>query len=227
MKIGFIVECAPLGPEEILAELLVACFRPKDQSVVIPMLNKGKLLSESPSEARKLLKSGCHQVFILWDWHPQESSWIQNKKTKPWKKGDCRMEASLLRKALDADGMTADKVVLTCVSQEVEAWALADKRAIYQRLQNRLKNHPPKQIKVAKTARPEEEPNPERRLENIFRRNRSSLVKHSDVTEIIKYAAKDCFRKWDVCPSFVRLVGKLSLKGFSDACASACSSALL
>jgi hypothetical protein len=76
-------------------------------------------------------------------------------------------------------------------------------------LKARLKTHQPRHINVPKTPRPEEDSNPEQRLENIFGRNDVSMVKHQDVPEIFRNAARNCFKEWDVCPAFMRFVDRL------------------
>ena len=204
MTIGFIVECAQQGPEEVLMNEMMRCFRPKDKHIVLPKINKGILLANAVTDAAKLIKQGCAKVFILWDWHPLEASWGETK--KKWRQGDCRTEAAKLRKDLKAAGLTKEQVVLVCVTQE---WALADKNAIKERLKARLKTHQPRHINVPKTPRPEEDSNPEQRLENIFGRNDVSMVKHQDVPEIFRNAARNCFKEWDVCPAFMRFVDRL------------------
>jgi hypothetical protein len=217
MTIGFIVECAQQGPEEVLVNEVMRCFRPKDKPIVLPKLNKGNLLANAVTDAAKLVEQGCKKVFILWDWHPIEASWGESK--KKWRPGVCRTEAAKLRAALKAAGLTKEQVVLVCVTQEVEAWALADKNAIKERLKTRLKTHQPRQINVPRTGKPEEESDPERRLENIFGRNDVSLVKHQDVPEIFRNAAGKCFKEWDVCPAFTRFVDRLmgEQNGFTNA----------
>jgi hypothetical protein len=207
MMIGFIVECAQLGPEEVLMNEVMRCFRPNDKPIVLPKINKGSLLTNAVTDAAKLIKQGCAKVFVLWDWHPLEAGWGETKKR--WREGDCRMEAATLRSKLNKAGFTKNKVVLVCVTQEVEAWALADRNAIKERLRTRLKTHLPPHIDVPKTRRPEEESDPERRLENIFLRNEVSMVKHQDVPEIFRNAARNCFHEWDVCPAFARFVDHL------------------
>jgi hypothetical protein len=207
MKIGFIVECSQMGPDEVLMNEVMGCFRPKDKHIVLPKLNKGNLLHNAVTDAAKLIKQGCDKVFVLWDWHPLEAGWGEAKKR--WRTGDCRTEAAKLRHDLHHAGLTKDQVVLVCVTQEVEAWALADKAAIKARVEKRLKTHQPRHITIPKTPKPEEEPNPERRLENIFARNDVEMVKHQDVPEIFRHSAGNCFKEWDVCPAFVRFVDRL------------------
>ncbi len=186
---------------------VMRCFRPKDKHIVLPKINKGILLDHAVTDAAKLIKEGCDKVLILWDWHPIEASWGETK--NKWRRGTCRTEAAKLRNDLIKAGLTKVQVILVCVTQEVEAWALADKNAIRDRLRTRLKSHPPRQIKVPRTGKPEEESDPERRLENIFLRNKVSMVKHQDVPQIFRIAAGNCFKEWDVCPAFTRLVDRL------------------
>jgi len=221
MTIGFIVECAPLGPDEVLVREVMRRFRPDDEpkTVVLARNNKGILLANAVKDTASLIKQGCAKVFILWDWHPIEVNWGETR--NEWRPGMCRKEAAKLRKDLVAAGVNIKKVVLVCVTQEVEAWALADKTAIKAQVTDRLKTHQPRHIHVPKTPWPEEEPDPERRLENIFKKNEVALVKHQDVPAIFRYAATSCFKKWDTCPAFTRFVDRLlgTEDGFDDAVA--------
>jgi hypothetical protein len=213
MKIGFVVECSPKGPDDRVMRAIMKVFRPTDTLMVSPMLNKGKLLAEAPDEVFKLLKGGCDRVFVTWDWHPLEARW-KNTVPKRWRPGVCRQEAHELRQKLDAKNISADKAILTVVTQELEAWALADHEAIREIIARR-RNRSVEGVR--RTAKPELHPNPERHLENMFRKFNVELVKHSDVPAILEYATRSRFKRLKSCPSFVRLVEKLTGRAFAEA----------
>jgi hypothetical protein len=58
MKIGFIVECTQEVPEESVLKAVMRTFRPRDEHLVSPMIDKGKLLEAAPAEVRKLASRG-------------------------------------------------------------------------------------------------------------------------------------------------------------------------
>ena len=211
MKIGFIVECTQEGPEESVVKAVMGTFRPKDEFLVSPMIDKRKLLEGAQGETQRLLDGGCAKVFVLWDWHPLEARWSDRVK-KRWKPGVCRVEAHELRGKLKAADLQSGRIVLICIAQELEAWALADHQAIAKVIgkRRRLPVEP-----VRKTKKPEQCPDPEQTLENIFREFDVELAKYSDVPAIIEQAQTNRFKRLKTCPSFVRLVEKLTGKSFA------------
>jgi hypothetical protein len=213
MKIGFIVECTQEGPEELVVQAVMSTFRPKDEFLVSPMVDKGKLLEGAPGETKRLLDGGCAKVFVLWDWHPLEARWSDQVK-KRWKPGVCRVEAHELRGKLKSADVQSGRIVLICVAQELEAWALADRQAISTVIAKRRRRP---QEPVRRTRKPEECPNPEQTLENIFRESDVELAKYTDVPAIIEQAQTTRFKHLKNCPSFVRLVEKLTGKDFDRA----------
>ena len=188
-------------------------FRPKDQFLVSPMVDKGKLLAGAPGETKRLFDGGCAKVFVLWDWHPLEARWSDQVKQR-WKPDVCRMEAHDLRGKFNAADLQSGRIVLICVAQELEAWALADRLAIAKIIAKRRR--PPLEP-VRKTRKPEQCPNPEQTLENIFREFDVELAKYTDVPAIIEQAQTTRFKHLKTCPSFVRLVEKLTGQPFDQA----------
>lgn len=213
MKIGFVVECSLEGPEHKLARMLVAVFCPKDEPIVIPMGSKGRLLADAELVVEKLIALGCERVFVIWDWHPLESRWGKAR-TEAWKPGLCREEVHVLRGKLDARKIAQARVVLTCVAQELEAWALADHNAIAAVVGRRRRRSVEG---VRKFAEPELVSDPESTLEDVFREFDTGFTKHNDVPAIFEAARASRFRRMKSCPSFVRLVEKLSGKTFEAA----------
>ncbi|MEP6671815.1 MAG: hypothetical protein ABJF10_21825 [Chthoniobacter sp.] len=214
MKIGFVVECTQGGPDHKLVELLVRTFCPNDEPRVLPLNNKGILLKKASGEVAKLRKAGCDRVFVLFDWHPLEKKY-QATHPKIWNPGICRVEAHELRGQLDAAEVKSGKVVVACVPQELEAWALADKAALIQVVSASARGG--KFKKVKKTRNPEDVPNPVQSLENIFSYNSAVLSKFTDVPEIFKYAAQTRFTGLASCPTFCWLVEKLTNQTWEEA----------
>jgi len=213
MRIGFIVECTQEGPEESVLKAVMQTFCPKDEPLFSPMIDKGKLLEGAQAEAAKLLAGGCSKVFVLWDWHPLDSRWTGHVNPR-WRPGVCRVEAHDLRGKLKRAGLPSGRVVLICIAQELEAWALADHRAIAAVIARR-RRRPVEPVR--RTKRPEQCPDPEQTLENIFREFDVELAKYTDVPAIIELARTNRFKRLRTCPSFVRLVEKLTGKPFEEA----------
>lgn len=215
MKIGFVVECSLDGPEHKLVDALVKTFCPGDEAIVSPLGDKGRVINEGDAEVERLLKSGCARVFVIWDWHPLEKRWTGIAR-KRWRDGDCRIDVHELRAKLRGRKIPASRVVLTCVTQELEAWALADHNAIEAAIRHRARG---RVEAVRRTSKPERVPDPERTLENIFAEYDIALVKHLDVPAIFAAARATRFKRLKSCPSFVRLVERLTGKSFDQAIA--------
>jgi hypothetical protein len=200
------------GPADSVMKAVMQTFCPRDEPLISPMIDKGKLLEGAPAEVRKLLAGGCSRVFVLWDWHPLEDRWT-GRVSPRWRPGVCRVEAHELRGKLNTADLASGRVVLICVAQELEAWALADHQAIA-RVIARRRRRPAEPVR--KTRKPEQCPDPEQTLENIFRGFDVELAKYTDVPAIIGQAQTNRFKRLRTCPSFVRLVEKLTGKSFEE-----------
>ncbi len=96
------------------------------------------------------------------------------------------------------------KVFLVCIEKELEAWLLADNRAI-----EIILSKPHRPISVDRERHPERERNPKKRLNRIFRekvgRDYSDLT---DAEKIVK--AMPDLERIKVCETFVRFALKVA-----------------
>lgn len=108
----------------------------------------------------KALLDECKKVIVVWDLYP---AW-REKSMKP-----CRREdRQAIFKSLQAENVDLKKVRLVCIQEELEAWLLADDRAIAAMLAP-LK-HPHRVGRITKVSSPDTIPNPKARLTKIFNR---------------------------------------------------------
>ncbi len=159
MKIGLIVESTSDGAEiKVLPHLL----RMLDSSLlekdirVVAMTNKKDLIEACGIAARNLLAEGCERVVIVWDLHPSYPT-----KGMPY----CRFQErqSVLKTLSNAGILENQPVYLLCIEKMLEAWLLADERALNELLKPRKKLSLPK--------KPERELDPKSRLINLFEQN--------------------------------------------------------
>src|SRR5690349_9760961 len=120
--IGIIVECGPDGPDQQVAEHLAGRLAQDVRIRCVTLDNKPQLIERCGTAAAELLAQGCHGVIILWDLHP---AW-RIKRQPP-----CRhTDRESIKASLDAAGVPLDSAHLVCISEELEAWLLADGRAL-------------------------------------------------------------------------------------------------
>jgi len=155
-KIGFIAECGPHGADIDIFIYAAGRMAPELKVVPAPLGNKRRLLVNCGLSAKKLLEDGCRHVVIFWDLYPSHST------RKPCKQSDEREIMASLAKA----GVSADDVSLICIEQELEAWLLADRRALAKFLST--KEHPVSPKFTKKIRNPDTVSNPKGRLQAIF-----------------------------------------------------------
>ena len=85
MKIGFIFECGPDGPDVQVCRHLVHKLDPTIQFIPSTLDNKKKLVEDCGPVAKALL-SECEKVIIVWDLYP---AW-REKGIKPCRHEDCQ-----------------------------------------------------------------------------------------------------------------------------------------
>ena len=161
MKLGLVVEGFADGAVcAIAARRLISGVNVHEPTV---MINRPKLLSGCGSAAAALLEFGkCHKVLIVWDLHP---NWA-DKKFKPCRHTDKqRALASIKSAGLDAD----PRVVLVCISRELETWLIADTAALTTVLAKY--NSPDRIENINLPGKPERHPDPKGWLEDKFAQN--------------------------------------------------------
>ena len=132
---------------------------PKVQIVARTLDDKPNLIADCGSTAAQLLEDCCDRVVIIWDLRP---AW-PDKKSKP-----CLVEE---RKAIIGSLLSAnvqsEEVYLVCIQQELEAWLLADERAIETVLSTDA--HP---VKIKRRRKVDQIQNPKAALNNLFKEHR-------------------------------------------------------
>jgi hypothetical protein len=156
MKVGMIFECGPAGADRKVCEHLVKQIDSTIEIESITLDNKKNLVSQCGKTARQLLVGGCDRVVIMWDLHP---SW---RETAPCRKRD---RDDILR-SLSASDVTATRVFLVCIEEELEAWLLADNRAI-----EAVLSKPHRPVRISRERHAERVNNPKKQMMQIFREN--------------------------------------------------------
>lgn len=198
MKLGFILECGPQGADLKVCKNLVSRIRPSDEFLPITLDNKPKLINGCGKAAMQLLNSGCDQIFIIWDLFPD---WRQGK-TRP-----CRHEdRDEIFNSLSAALVPLEKVTLVCIEQELEAWLIADGRAISDFLSTSTRT-----VTIRHETKPDQVQNPKKKLNQYFTQNRGNGFNYIDYLHAEKLVALiPDFQKLKKSESFKRFYFKLS-----------------
>ncbi len=157
MRVGLIFECGPRGADKKVCEYLASKLRPDDEFRSLTLANKANLLIECGDAATSLLNDGCERVIIIWDLYPP---W---RETKPCLKHD----REAIFAALTAAGVATKPVFLVAIIEELEAWLLADTKAIEAILSTRTRL-----ASIAKVRNPVREgTNPKKLLNRLFQQH--------------------------------------------------------
>lgn len=195
MKVGMIFECGPDGADKKVCELLAKKLLPDIKISTATLDNKPNLLSECGEVADLLLTiEGCDRIIIVWDLYP---AWRENNQ-RPCRKEDC---IAIMESLLQA-GVTSQEVYLVCIEEELEAWLLADGRAISFYLSK--PTHP---VKIKNEKKPEKIKNPKKQLNRIFQENISCRYDDREHAHKIVEKLKD-FNKIKRSKTFVDLALK-------------------
>lgn len=126
MKIGFIVECGPQGAEMEVIPFLAKQLCPDIEVDVIPLDRKPRLIQQCGEWTAGLLDEGCDRILIIWDLYP---AW-REAGVNPCRREDCEAIFSALEKAGVGPAQIEAQVGLVCIQEELEAWLIADGRAL-------------------------------------------------------------------------------------------------
>lgn len=196
-KVGLILECGPEGTDrKVCARLAGRIADEANQEIELSFAtlnNKKILVAECGAAAARLLGEGCDRVIIVWDLHP------------PWRDTEpCRREdRENITASLNAADVDLARVHLVCISEELEAWLLADGRALSDFLSTPA--HP---VHVRDYRWSESVRNPKREVYRLFegtRWRRYDDIIHADM--IIRRLPD--LSKIRRCPSFQRFESKL------------------
>jgi hypothetical protein len=191
MKIGLIVESGPQGAEVQVLPKLIARLGHKHTVSIATFENKPRMVDGCGKAAARLIGEGCRKVLIVWDLYP---AWRQ-KGRKPCRREDRQSIAA----SLQAAGVAERHVSLICIEEELEAWLIADGRALSAVLSTA--EHP---VRAGDSKSPEDVPNPKARLRRLFRR--SGRGDYSDRVHAGKIV--------DAMPDFTRLRRCASFRRF-------------
>ena len=200
MKIGFILECGPEGPDVQVCRHLVHKLDPKIEFVPSTLDNKKNLVEDCGAVAKALLDE-CEKVIVAWDLYP---AW-RERGVRP-----CRYEdRQAIFQSLQADKVDLDKVFLVCIQEELEAWLLADHRAVTAMLQP-LK-HPHPVSRISRFSNPDSIRNPKQRLTRIFTQELGPRRRYVDYRHAILIAREiEDFTKIRRSDSFQRFALKVA-----------------
>ncbi len=200
MKVGLVFECGPDGPDQQVCEYLARELSPGIEISSVTLDNKPNLVSECGEATVSLLDEGCERVIIIWDLYP---AW-RARGERPCRKED----REAIFQSLAQAGVTSPYVYLVCIEEELEAWLLADERAISDLLSRRT--HPVRLKRIRNTERVS---NPKKRLNRIFKEH--SGRRYSDLTDAKKIVERlPDFNRLRRCDTFVRFVLKVADRTF-------------
>ena len=196
MKVGMIFECGPEGADQQVCKYLAQQLLPDIEIVSITLDNKRKLLRDCGPAAATLLREGCRRIIIVWDLFP------------PWRqRGErpCRKEdREAIHASLSHSGVPIQQVSLVCIEKELEAWLLADGRAL-----SMVLSRPTHPVPVPDVRRPDQIPKPKTQLNKIFRQHaRRPYVDRMDARKIVQ--ALPDLNKIRRSATFVRFAVKLT-----------------
>ena len=179
MKIGFIFECGEKGPDVKVCRHLVKLINTDIEFVPIELNNKPKLIQHCGKAAKSLLElDGCEKIIIVWDLYP------------PWRDSKpCRHEdRQNIFHALKTERVDLHRVSLVCICEELEAWLLADNKAVRDMIAE-LK-HPHTVKRIQKFKNPDRIQSPKTKLTKIFNMELGSNCRYIDYQYAIKIAEK-------------------------------------
>ena len=176
MKVGFIVECGPEGAETKVIPYLAKMIR-EDIEIIdpIPLNRKPNLKEQCGKFAKQLLSQGCQRVIIIWDLMPD---WGE------YEGKGCQYEDRIeIYESLKSAGLNPKdkRIRLVCIHKMLEAWIIADERAL-----SRFLSTPAHQISVPRNKKPESITDTKSALITLFRKSGSRIGCYIDYTHAIK-----------------------------------------
>lgn len=194
MKLGFIVECGRDGAETEVIPYLARMLSPKAETDVVPLDRKPKLKRECGRYARQLLEGGCDRVLIIWDLLPD---WGEYEG-----RGCQRVDREQIAESLRQAGLRPSdrRIRLVCIHNMLEAWLLADERALSSFLSTDA--HP---VRIRQTKAPEKVKDAKARLKDLFKKQGRRVHDYLDrahAIEIVKRLTD--LRRLESCPTFAR-----------------------
>lgn len=200
MRVGCIFECGRGGADSMVCQYFLQKMDPSIEIHPRFMDNKKNLI-EDCGPVTSLLLAKCDQVAIIWDLFP---AW-REKGIQPCRK----IDREKIFASLKAERVPPDKVVLICIEEELEAWVLADDRALKKILSTYKHPHPLGKLPIYK--KPDKIKNPKKRLTNIFNQELGNHRRYEDYRDALKIVeAQPDFRKIKRSTSFCRFAEKIA-----------------
>ena len=199
MKIGFIVECGPQGAEMEVIPFLARQLCPDIEMDVIPLDRKPRLIQQCGEMAAGLLEKGFDRILIIWDLYP---AW-REAGVRPCRREDRQAVYLALEKAGVKKAQIEAKIGLVCIQEELEAWLIADGRALSAVLSTEA--HP---VRVRHVRNPEQMKNPKKALNRRFKKYRGRRYSDSFHAIQIVRALPD-FNRLRRLETFARFCRKL------------------
>ncbi len=173
MKLGLIVESGPQGAEVQVLPYLAGQIAAGVECSCVTFRNKPDLTANCGPAVVNLLKDGCNRVLVVWDLYP---TWREDG-CRPSCIEDCRLIREALRAAGVSDGN--GRVALICIREELEAWLVADGRAL-----SAVLSTPAHRVRVRDSKRPDRVQEPKIRLRKLFQQN--GLYDYTDRAHAIR-----------------------------------------
>lgn len=197
MKIGYVFECGPDGGDmKVFRELNDRIA--KGSEFLYETLNvKPTLIKDCGKAVKRLKKSGCEKVFIVWDLFP---AWREHGE-KP-----CRhQDKEGIKASLKAEELSEKDVVFLCLEEELEAWLLADGRVLSQYF-----SKPHRQVKLDNNKKPDSTKDPKGKLMQYFKEYKRGVKYEATIhaEQIIKGLGD--FQKIKKSETFSRFLEKLT-----------------
>jgi len=198
MRIGMVFESGPQGADKQVCEYLAQKIRPGVTICSVTHRNKAEMIADCGKDVLQLQKTRCERILIIWDLFP------------PWRKSGerpCRKEdREAILKSLRLAGVSNATLFMICIREELDAWLLADGRAITTVLSTVA--HPARRI--ADSRNPDHVTNPKGRLRRLFSENRRGA--YNDLVHAIKIIKEADLAKLRRSCSFCRFEEKLTAR---------------
>ncbi|MEW5986146.1 MAG: DUF4276 family protein [Chloroflexota bacterium] len=196
MKVGLVLECGPHGADQQVCEYLAKRLAPETELSTATLGNKPNLLRECGTAVVSLLAEGCERVVIVWDLYPA------------WRRGEdnpCRHEdKEAIRSSLLEAGIASPHVHLVCIQEELEAWLLADERALRAVLAK--PTHP---VRIRRTSQPERISNPKKQLGRLYQEHTGR--RYVDLQDAIRIVQRiEDWQRLRRCETFARFALKVA-----------------
>lgn len=160
MKIGLITEGAKDGADQAVCRHLIMLMKlPAVEVMCRPLGSLPDLKSDCGNTAALMLQEGCDQIVIIWDLYP---GWRTDGK-RP-----CLLEhRKEIIASLDEAKVNSKSVELVCIEEELEAWLLADHRALTRFIESKTVRE---NVRIGQQRQPERIDKPKTRLDNLVRK---------------------------------------------------------